>query len=216
MTSTDRSTVTIMPLGDSITQGFRSTGTGGYRAPLWKRLQERGLPILYVGSLRDGPADLPAPMHEGHYGWTIAQLADKVVPWLEYYQPDVVLLHAGTNDILQGQSVEVICRRLQHLIGQIVSCLPASLLLVAQITPLGYMTINERIQKLNHHIPELVRHLSYAHTVDIYHAVSMDRIVDKIHTDDAGYALMAEAWFESLLVHLDITQHYPFPPSVLA
>jgi GDSL-like Lipase/Acylhydrolase family len=64
----------IMPLGDSITDGYSLLGApGGYRLPLWTGLEQAGYNIAYVGSASDnGAPGLPFPNHEGHGGCTIA------------------------------------------------------------------------------------------------------------------------------------------------
>src|SRR5689334_8226516 len=63
--------VRVMPLGDSITQGG---SIGGYRLDLGTKLRAAGRSIDFVGSLTDGPASMPDRNHEGHPGWTIAQI----------------------------------------------------------------------------------------------------------------------------------------------
>src|SRR5215208_7092891 len=91
--------IRIMPLGDSLTDGFNVPG--GYRIELWSRLAAEGLCIDFVGSLANGPSTLPDRDHEGHSGWRIDQVSDAVVPWLQRSRPHVVLLLIGTNDVGQ-------------------------------------------------------------------------------------------------------------------
>ena len=69
--SQSRAAVKIMPLGDSITAGFGSDDTGGYRLPLQKDLTSLGIQYQFVGSqTTHNPARLPAqPYHEGHDGY---------------------------------------------------------------------------------------------------------------------------------------------------
>ncbi|NJO19795.1 MAG: hypothetical protein HC838_06605 [Spirulinaceae cyanobacterium RM2_2_10] len=90
----------IMPLGDSITDGYNLPG--GYRFPLWQALRDRGYPIDFVGSQQNGPATWPEREHEGHSGWKIAQIHQRLTGWLATTQPDIILLLIGTNDIAQG------------------------------------------------------------------------------------------------------------------
>src|SRR4051812_10644883 len=89
--------VRVMPLGDSITDGFNVPG--GYRIDLWQKLVAGGYRIDFVGSGRNGPTSLSDHDHEGHSGWTIAQIDANVVNWLRSTTPRTVLLHIGTNDI---------------------------------------------------------------------------------------------------------------------
>ena len=98
--------VKIMPLGDSITAGS-PWDLGGYRWPLENLLLDAGYSFDYVGSLRiASPAAMPRPWHEGHGGYQIEsvdggqQLEGPVVDSaLRTYQPDVILLLAGSNNL---------------------------------------------------------------------------------------------------------------------
>jgi beta-glucosidase len=95
----------IMPLGNSITEGVSSYTC--YRRYLDQALRLTGLQFDFVGSMSMHSGDsIPPetydydPDHEGHWGCE----ADWFLPRLEQYvtaaDPDLVLLHAGTNDIL--------------------------------------------------------------------------------------------------------------------
>jgi len=104
-------TIKIMPLGDSITRGYSSGETDpdymvSYRKALWDRLAAQSYEMDFVGSENDGSAvfgDVDLADHEGHAGWTDADIVDgktgqgKLADWLIAEQPDVVLLHIGTN-----------------------------------------------------------------------------------------------------------------------
>src|SRR5215472_7541686 len=92
--------VKVMPLGDSITDGF--VVPGGYRNGLWQRFTAAGYKVDFVGSLSNGPASLGDHDHEGHSGWRIDQIDANIVGWLNTQQPHTVLLHIGTNDVLQN------------------------------------------------------------------------------------------------------------------
>jgi hypothetical protein len=56
----------VMTLGDSIVGG----GEGNFRTPLKKLLEADGYAVRYVGILRDADGN----PHEGHGGWTPAQV----------------------------------------------------------------------------------------------------------------------------------------------
>ncbi len=77
---------------------------------LWLDLVDDGLCIDYVGSLVDTgldevPEDDFDPQHEGHGGWTADELAGSIIGWTTAADPDIVLLLAGANDIIQGDGV---------------------------------------------------------------------------------------------------------------
>src|SRR5450759_420498 len=192
----------IMPLGDSITFGVRSSSGGGYRLPLWEEIAAAHLRVTFVGSRNSGPAALPDTENEGHPGWRIDQISTHVVAWLEKYQPQIILLQIGTNDIIQNYHVSTAPQRLLSLLTLITATLPAATVFVAEVTPLGTPRLNAEIIAYNSSIPALVsglraqgRHVRY---VDMYDAVPRSNIHDRIHPDDQGYSLMAAVWYKAL------------------
>jgi len=73
-------TVKIMPLGDSITQGYR--GRDSYRRDLWLKLRKSGADVDFVGSMKNNFMGTPAHEdfdmdHEGHWGWRADQILEK-------------------------------------------------------------------------------------------------------------------------------------------
>ena len=192
----------VMPLGDSITAGVGTIDHGGYREPLWEKIKAAGWDINFVGSQQGGPAFMTQRANEGHPGWRVDQISGRIVGWLEATQPQVILLHIGTNDIIQGYSPAVIATRLAYLLDQITTTLPGALVVVAQIIPLGDSLLNARVVAYNHMIPPLVHnlveqgdHVSY---VDMYHIIPASTLIDHIHPNMNGYARIASVWFQVL------------------
>jgi lysophospholipase L1-like esterase len=207
--------VTIMPLGDSLTQGEGSSDEGGYRTFLWKQYQKYGYRVKFVGTQSSGPGDIDTH-NEGHPGWRIDQISAHVVYWLTLYRPQVILLLIGTNDILQRRDLRHISNRLSLLIDRITFILPQSTLLVASVPPLSdsrlyakqnrsypsSVDFNANVVAYNATIPSIVRsavaqgkHVQY---VDMYDVVPVYDIEDGIHPNDAGYAFMGNAWYTAL------------------
>ena len=98
--------IKIMPVGDSITYGYRSSETTAYRRVLYQELTGAGWPIDFVGSLQDGDVSDFDRDHEGHPGFTTDIVRDNIYSWLEQQDGadnrlpvNVVILHIGTNDI---------------------------------------------------------------------------------------------------------------------
>lgn len=193
----------IMPLGDSITYGQGSSAGGGYRLPLWNELKARGATVDFVGSQQNGPPGFDRD-NEGHPGWKINQITENVVSWLLTYQPQIVLLHIGTNDFIKNDSPAQAPARLSHLIDLITATLPGVQVIVAQIIPLPRSArLNAEVETYNATIPGIVRskiatgkHIRY---IDMYHIVPPGLLSDQIHPNDAAYALMAQAWLPALL-----------------
>ena len=202
--------IKIMPLGDSITYGQGSTTGGGYRLPLWHDLRMRGAQITFVGSMQHGPANFPRD-NEGRPGWTIRQIAAHVVDWLRTYQPQIILLHIGTNDILKNDNPANAPARLKSLIDQITATLPQATLIVAQIIPVTRRPqFNPEVVTYNHAIPGIVQAEAaqgkHVLLVDMYHAVSPAMLVDGAHPDDRAYALMAQVWENALIPLLKLKE----------
>src|SRR3954467_8753010 len=128
-----RSTLRVMPLGASSTEGVGSPATAGYRAPLFAELAADGVRVDYVGSRRSGPAGMADPDNEGHSGWTLEKMIPKVGAWVSKADPDVVLLHMGTNDVNSGTKGAVAATRLDALLDRVFAAAPQTHVIVAGI-----------------------------------------------------------------------------------
>src|SRR4051794_3333390 len=189
--------IKIMPLGDSITWGVGSTTTSSYRAALWNRLvNQAGYAVDFVGSQQSG--SLPDTDNEGHSGWRIDEIAANVDGWLATYQPDVILLHIGTNDMNQNYQVGTAPQRLGGLIDQILAARPTATVLVAKIIPPPDATLQARINAFNAAVPGIVGSRgTRARLVDLSTLAASD-LNDTLHPNDTGYARMAVRWYTAL------------------
>lgn len=190
--------VRVMPLGDSITDGFNVPG--GYRTDLWQKLQAGGHSVDFVGSVSSGPNDLGDRDHEGHSGWTIAQIDSNISGWLGTYAPETILLHIGTNDMYGGDPAGA-PYRLAALVDRITSQAPEAELFVATITPLT--CCDATVRQFNAAIPGIVQDQVQAghnvHLVDMYSALTTADLADGVHPNAGGYSKMAAVWYEALL-----------------
>ncbi|MEV0952541.1 ricin-type beta-trefoil lectin domain protein [Promicromonospora sp. NPDC050249] len=192
--------VRVMPLGDSITEGTQTPG--GSRIGLWQRLANGGYTVDFVGSQFNGPASLGDHDHEGHPGWRIDQIDANVVGWLNTYQPQTVLLHIGTNDILQNYNVSTAPNRLSALIDRITTTAPNTKVFVAKIIPIGWSEGNAAVNTFNAAIPGIVQSKVNAgknvHLVDMYSPLTAADLEDGVHPTPGGYDKMAAAWYDAL------------------
>lgn len=189
--------VRVMPLGDSITDGFNVPG--GYRINLWQRMASGGYTVDFVGSGFNGPAALGDHDHEGHSGWRIDQLDANIVTWLRTSTPRTVLLHIGTNDMNQNFDIANAPARLSALIDKIRATAPAVELFVAQITPESDPTLEARVQAYNAAIPGVVAQKgSRTHLVDMHSAITTADLADGVHPNAAGYDKMGARWYSAL------------------
>ena len=123
----------ILPLGDSITEGWLPTGgVGGYRVELFSKAVLAGKNITFVGSQTSSNAPNTVEnqtfpkKHEGHDGYTIdtgsgnsgisGSITDQA---MANYHPNIVLLMIGTNDVNGNIDVANAPTRLGKLIDEI-------------------------------------------------------------------------------------------------
>lgn len=168
----------IWPLGDSITQGALGPSTGvagGYRGFLDAALQSAGVEHQMVGSLRTNATALLTARgqasHDGHPAFYVDEVTSGVVGhvnahsyrggnWVGHVDPDFVLLHIGTNDVIHRldpqrrfptrdgkvdtadpkqveRFVADLTARLQRLVETIHRARPRAVIIVATIAPVG-------------------------------------------------------------------------------
>ncbi|WP_250008743.1 SGNH/GDSL hydrolase family protein [Actinoplanes sp. M2I2] len=191
----------VMPLGDSITWGSGSadsrvgnrTGAptaSGYRIDLRNRLEAAGLNVDFVGSQQAGPAGADRD-NEGHPGWRIDQIAANVDGWLATYQPDVILLHIGTNDLAQNRSVDASAARLSALIDQIRAARPYADVFVQQLVQGHVEPYKSRIAAYNKRIPGVVAGKDPRVRLVDQSSIGGLSEFDNLHPNDDGYAKMA-------------------------
>lgn len=189
-------TLRVMPMGDSITSGFRSTDNNGYRGALRDLLKVDVTGLDFVGTLKDGTmADRD---HEGHSGWRIDQVAGIATAALQRYHPNIVTLHLGTNDMGDNYQVGSAPTRLAALIDQIFSIEPDTSIVVAEIIRPSDAASDARTLTYNAQIPAIVKTRADAGKhivmVDMASALTTADLFDVQHPNDGGYRKMAAVW----------------------
>jgi len=196
-----------MPLGDSITLGCCS-GTsveGGYRTRLYSVLTAEGFNVDFVGTQKDdnNPA-LPDVDHEGHGGFHIADARGGLPVWLkEDNDPDVILLHIGTNDFSTGHSVSATQDALRGLLADLTTARPHAKIIVSSlILRTDNATIKAQQETYNQSLPGIVseqvalgRQVSF---LDMSTVLEPDDLNEGIHPKIAGYDKIADAWLPAI------------------
>jgi lysophospholipase L1-like esterase len=216
-----------MPLGDSI------TGSICYRARLWDKLSKGGYTNVDFVGTRSGPGGCQGVTsydmnNEGHGGYIITDIlkaagtgvrpggADTsdpyvsdsrdLVTWFDGSQPDIVLMHFGTNDVWNNKAPSDILNAYTAVLNKLRSRNPNVIVLVAQIIPMnpsGCSPCNSRVQALNATIPGWAASHSQGNSpitvVDQYTGFDVSWTVDGVHPNaTTGSQAMADKWYAAL------------------
>ena len=217
-------TIHILTLGDSITQG--DSQHASYRRSLWKKLQDGGYDIDFVGSLTgnhegDNPFNDFDLDHEGHWGWTADEIltgdaspasgsgSGNLADWLAGYTPDIVLMHLGTNDMFRDDSVSQALADLENVIAQLRQDNPDVTIFLAQVIPTT-RDDNDDITAFNQAIPQFAADNSTvtSQIIVVDQSTNFDPVndtYDGVHPNLSGEEKMAQRWFEALETVLEPT-----------
>jgi lysophospholipase L1-like esterase len=230
----DATAGSIWPLGDSITYGERSTRGAGYRDKLYTDLTNAHYSFDFVGTCTINSSTLLTSKgeqyHEGHRGYRIDQLNTNLDGfdnstiyddtnhggyWLTgrnggtlVPQTDIILLHAGTNDVLQNYDLSHAPDRLDSLVNNLTTMRPSAWVLVSNIIPINDGR-NSAVKSYNTAIPGIVQKYhdlgrqvafvdQYDNFVDTQGNVLGGLLADGVHPNQSGYDLMADTWATSI------------------
>ena len=239
----------IMAFGDSITAGVNAFGVpatdGGYRGPLERALSARGYHAIFVGSRSDYSSALSDRAHEGWPGFVVRSFASDPGPGQLYgdltqaamrsADPDVVLVMAGTNDLLRREKAEGgytlgnIVESVRMLLEQIVAAKPSVFVILAPVVDSPKVNacavrafagagLPDDCTALNSNLATLVRdfnrrgfHVSYARNMATAVPRDAAHFPDGIHPCGAdGYADIANVWLHAIEA-ITPTNHPPKP-----
>lgn len=215
----------ILPFGDSITEGVKSSDGAGYRSQLFKLIVAAKQKVTFVGSLSNGPTTVSGQSfprtHEGHAGWTIEPgfsefsgyggISSLVPSPALNGAPHIILLHIGANDLFPSGRATM-AERLDALVEKIAKNAPTALIVLAKITPVGTSNnghtqaqvdaANAAQAAYNGKIPGIIQ----AHVAKGHHVIGVDMsgmplsdlTTSSLHPNDKGYAYMAEIWYPAI------------------
>jgi hypothetical protein len=203
----------ILPFGDSITRGAKSSDDAGYRSALFKLIADAKQNATFTGSLSNGPAQVSGHtfprMHEGRPGWTIdpgynmisssyGGISSLVPSPALNGNPHIILLMIGTNDLFARDTANM-ATRLEVLLDKIATNAPNALIVLAQITPLA--STNSALTAYNAKIPQIIE----SHAAKGAHIIGVDmsklptsQLSDGTHPNDQGYTYMANIWYAAI------------------
>ncbi|KAF4341974.1 hypothetical protein FBEOM_4140 [Fusarium beomiforme] len=190
--------IRVLPLGDSITKGTGSTGLVGYRLPLRQKILNQGVKANMVGTLKNG--DMIDGHHEGHSG---KMLADINGYWQKPIQarPNVVLIHAGTNNMDKGIDLDIAADILADIVDGIFKVAPDVTICLAPVIWANDQKMQANTDKFNPQVRSLIsaRQNKGKHILEVPIDIKKEDLGDSKHPNDAGYEKMANAWFKAIL-----------------
>jgi lysophospholipase L1-like esterase len=187
----------IMPLGDSI------TAMGNWRFLLLSNLTDSGFNVEFVGTQQGNTPN------EGHGGMQVTDLASsgQLESWLSSTNPDIIIMHFGTNDIWASKSTSTILNSYTILVSQMRKNNAKMKIMVAKLLPMypsgSGDLYNNRVIDLNSSIDNWAKELSTTQSpiivVDQYSGFnSTTDTSDGVHENDNGDIKIANKWFEGL------------------
>lgn len=243
-------TIKIMSLGDSITDGYWEQG--GYRKYMYHALEQNGINNIDMvgtkGMNEETYSDSNVTFtydgnYSGYSGYAIQYMTGTETRqgifetmqsenMMETYQPDIVLLQIGTNDILSAYN-DGITNRLENLCDYILSYLnDDDTLFVSTIPNMDiekvydwfwaygdeyynvepetfYETVQNYVDNYNYSIKEMVSKkqsegITNIQFADINSVVDYKTdLYDGIHPNEQGYQKMGEYWSDVLTDYLN-------------
>ncbi|MFJ5552562.1 FG-GAP-like repeat-containing protein [Streptomyces sp. NPDC093225] len=187
----------VMPLGDSITDGYQSSTSAGYRLPLWQKSQAHPrFRVDFVGSRQSGSA--PDNDNEAHSGSMTNDFRGKAGDWVRGAEPDVVLLHHGINDLDRGTDKAGAPARLAAVTDEILAARPGVTVLVMGLIPTsgpaGVPAFNSAVRTW---VGARAKAGAKVRYVDAP-ALLSGEMADGLHPNDAGYRKVADALFDGV------------------
>ncbi|KAJ5895055.1 CAZyme family CE3 [Penicillium taxi] len=186
-----------MPLGASITNGWKSTDGNGYREWIRQQLRYSGWEVEMVGSLENGTMN--DNYNEGHVGFRVDQLPKQAMKTISH-KPNLILINCGANDALQNHKVSTTGQRMDSLLTLLFDSIPGTTIILSTLLP------NKQQQSRTTSISKQYR------DVVAYRRARKDRIVladmskfithkdlnDSTHPTDEGYKKMASVWWAAI------------------
>lgn len=212
--------VRILPVGDSITHGYNGST---YRVPLWELLRGGPCPVDLVGEYDGLPeADAGAAIdteHQGKSGIRADGIAQRAEVIARGQGPDVALLLAGINDLIQRQSAESTLADLEDVIVGLRRGRPGIDVVLGLLTENDIPWADQLVPSMNAALRQLAARLDTpdARVVVADLATGFDHptmTVDGLHPDAEGARHLAERWAAALGQVLPRCDAAPLPPPV--
>ncbi|EXK87540.1 hypothetical protein FOQG_08887 [Fusarium oxysporum f. sp. raphani 54005] len=189
----------VMPLGASITQGYKSSDGNGYRKWLRSQLRFHGWKVNMVGSERDGT--MADSDNEGHPGWMINSVfgAWKESKWMK---PNLVLINAGLNDCNKGGDPSKAGERTKEMVDDIFASVPGVTVILSTLLRNGDPDRDACSKDISRQIRSVAKGYKKGARIglaDIRDVMKLSDIgPDNDHPTDDGYKWFAGVWWDAI------------------
>lgn len=205
--------ITILPLGDSITAGCHGPSDlsrASYRIAIQDKLQAAGIPYDMVGNLTVNCQPVGYDWHHaGHGGYPVERIAEIAPSLIANHNPDIVLLLAGTNNHWDEPNQDLFYERYSQLLD-LLGDRPVYAATVPRFgydrTDLAYWTRafvdernNVRLPLMNRVIHELAAERDNVVVVQYFDALdpAVHLLPDGVHPNKAGQYLLADLFWNA-------------------
>ena len=202
--------IRIMAVGDSITHGTSRGSAESYRKPFNDLMNSNSCQFEMVGSQTGNYLhNTYVSPHEGYNGHTADQILngfnnvagnnEGISVTVTRYQPQVVLLHIGSNDMRLGQDINQTVAEIDQIISVILAADSAPAVLLANIIPwYENATVGANVVTLGDRVTAYVTQLNNPRVqlVDVRSGYQQSMMrSDLAHPNPAGEQHIAQRFF---------------------
>lgn len=199
--------LTILPIGDSITEGKAGTFES-YLYPLWEKLYTGGYLVEYIGP-RSTPSRIGSLNHFARGGKNAEYLESKIDSIYRKYPADIVLLHSGHNHFSEEDPVDGIIASHRSIIDKIRAINPEVIIFDAAVIQSGKLPKYSYIPELNKQIKKLVKSYHSDSVIFVGQTKKFNwktgTIHDKVHPNKQGAKVIADAWYAAFSKNISPT-----------
>lgn len=192
----------IMSLGASVTFGTGSSTGNSYRKDLRDKLVANGSTVNFVGESTNG--NFTNRQVEATPGFVISQIAASAAVAAPKFQPNVVLMDAGTNNCNKGGTVPDAGANVTAMINDVYAKSPGATVVLTSILVNKVAEQDACRVDINKQYAALVAKMTAAGAKLVYvdmrgpDGPTTADLADQRHPNDAGYQKVATVWFQGI------------------
>lgn len=208
--------ITIMPFGDSITEGFSAPAAtrGAYRLELENLFRAQNIPFDFVGDYHYGADGLLDIDYQARGGYNIQQMTAEFSSAVNTYQPNIALVLAGTNNHWDLPDYNQYLQKYTDLVNMIHNNSPSTEIIFSTVPKFGCCRTdpfwtpawvaernNVRFPLMNSVIADLASSLDYVSVVDLYSILDPATDLsdgDWVHPNILGHKKLADLFFQKI------------------